>query len=176
MTTETISVGSGAGQSVSQLEHSAFYGGGGSGSSASGYSPRVSFTTSTGDTGQLKPGDTWKITITGGKPGAPVTVTGGQNGRVDTTPMGNTDATGSWTATGSIDTGMLGNWKESWTVGGDNAGSFSFTVVAATQAQGSAATGKPNQSVPPGNSLTPGNTGFQSTGSFFEQLFGGKDA
>ena len=121
--------------------------------SAVGYSPRVSMTTSTGNTSQLKPGDTWVIRITGGQPGAAVKVTGGQNGARDTTPMGQTDGSGNWQASGTIDTSMIGNWSEAWTVGGTNAGSITFTVVAATQAQQSAATGKPNASAPPGNEL-----------------------
>ncbi len=131
--------------------------------SYTGYSPRVSFSTSTGDTGQLKPGNTWTIRITGAQAGVPVTVTGGQNGQSITTAMGTTDNAGNWEASGTIDASMIGNWTEQWTAGGTNAGSLAFTVVAASQAQQSQATGKPNANVPPGNALTPGDTGIDKT-------------
>jgi hypothetical protein len=66
---------------------------------------------------------------------------------------------------------MLGSWQESWSVGGQPSGSFSFNVTG-TQAQQSAATGKANATVPPSNPLVPGDTGFGSTG---KQLAGQGD-
>jgi hypothetical protein len=171
ITSDSVTVNQGAPTGVYTLEHTP-YSGGGAGGGGGSYSPRVSMRTSTGDTGQLKPGDTWTISITGGKPNSPVVVVGGQNGRKDTTPMGNTDGYGNWQATGAIDTSTIGNWSEDWSVAGQSAGNISFTVVPASQAQGSAATGKANQSVPPGNPLVPGDTGFNSTGSFLDKLFG----
>jgi hypothetical protein len=140
---------------------------------ASGGNARISFRTSTGDTGQLKPGNTWVIQITGAKANSPVVVAGGQNGRNDVTNMGNTDGAGGWQASGTIEAGMVGNWNESWSVGGVNVGTIAFTVIAATPAQQSTVTGKPNSSPPPGNQLVPGDPGFSST---HEKLIGGGGA
>lgn len=90
--------------------------------------PRVVFTNSRGGS-TLYPGDTWTVRITGAAPNAEVRVTGGKNGAVDTNRMGTTDAAGSFTLSGVVSSEELGNWAETWTAGGVNTGSFSFSVV-----------------------------------------------
>lgn len=137
--------------------------GGGSGAGGGGVGASVTFQTSTGNTGTLKPGDTWRITAHGAA-NSPVVVTGGQNGQSITTQMGSTDGAGNWTATGSIETSQIGSWNQAWKVGGANAGTIAFNVVAATQNQQASATGKPNASVPPTDTTVPGGTGFDKTG------------
>lgn len=92
------------------------------------YSPRVSFTNSRGGS-TLYPGDSWTIRITGAQPGSEVFVVGGKNGAQDRNRMGTTDASGTFTLTGAVSSAELGNWQETWTAGGLNAGSFSFSVV-----------------------------------------------
>jgi hypothetical protein len=90
----------------------------------------LSFSTSRGGT-TLYPGDTWTITISGAAPNAPISVVGGGNGAMNTTPTGTTDTKGNFSLSGTIDSSQIGSWYEGWTVGGTGVGSISFTVVAA---------------------------------------------
>lgn len=93
------------------------------------YSPSVSFVNSRGGS-TLYPGDTWIVSISGGKPNADVVVTGGKNGATPSVKRGTTDSSGRFTLSGKISSDELGVWTESWTVDGQPAGSFSFSVVA----------------------------------------------
>lgn len=104
------------------------------------YNPSVTFEPSR--YGVLQPGDTWKIQVTGGQPNSPVVVTfsgnnpnSGQSG-----VLGNTGALGNFSTTGTIQASQVGDWVETYTVGGVNAGSFSFSVVNPTGAQANTAT------------------------------------
>lgn len=98
------------------------------------YAPRLSFNTSRGGS-TVYAGDTWTITITGAPPNQPVSVLGVHpDGGSATQGYGNTDGSGNFKLAGTITPDMTGNWQETWTVGGQQAGSFSFTV-ATPQAQ-----------------------------------------
>lgn len=98
------------------------------GAPAPAYSPRLSFITSRGGTA-LQPGDTWTVQIQGAPPNSPVTVTGGNMGQSITNSMGATDANGNFSLSGSITSDQAGVWAEQWSVGGQPAGSFAFTVT-----------------------------------------------
>jgi hypothetical protein len=94
----------------------------------------VTFTTSRGSNA-LQVGDTWLVSITGASPNTQVTATVGTN----TTPMGTTDSSGSFSLAGTARTQDIGPWNESWAVGGVPSGAFSFTIspVAAGAPSGS---------------------------------------
>ncbi len=124
--------------------------------SPSGYSPQVQFITSR--IGILYPGDSWQIRITGGRPSTMVSVDGTFNGVTTRNTLGPTDGSGVFTTSGVIDSSSIGNWSETWWVGGDNAGTFSFQVAP------SPSTGSPTTSagggtgvpwIPPAGSGTP---------------------
>ena len=96
----------------------------------------------TGNASVFRVGDSWRVSISGASPNQPVVVTGVQNGKSSTSQLGTTDANGSWSSTGTMDASTVGNWTESWTVGGVPAASLAFTVAAASgasQPAGSAA-------------------------------------
>ncbi len=113
---------------------------GGSNPPTQGAPSSVKFTNLTsGNASTLKVGDRWQIQISGAARNAPVSVTGGQSGAHDTTPMGNSDSSGNWTSNGQITADQIGSWTEAWTVGGQPVGQFSFTVVPAGTAIGSGA-------------------------------------
>jgi hypothetical protein len=86
-------------------------------------------------------GDTWQITVTG-PPTSPVWVGGSQNGvAFGTYQIGSTDASGTFTTTGTMGAANIGAWSEYWDVGGapvgntvyngDQVASINFTVAAA---------------------------------------------
>ena len=106
------------------------YTGGGSSPAVSG--GRVSFATSgTGGSGSPYVGDTYQVSITGATPNSPVTVSGnGPSGPYSATPMGTTDNNGNFSKAGSFGAGDVGNWSESWAVGGISSGQFTFAVNA----------------------------------------------
>jgi hypothetical protein len=139
-------------------------GGGGSSAPAS-YSPHVSFSSSRGGT-VLEPGDTWHISITGGPPHSPVTVSGSTpSGSFSNSPMGTTDGNGNFALAGTITADQVGNWSESWSVGSLSAGAFSFTVRVnappAGSAPGGAASGAPTPGAEkPGANAPPSAPGF----------------
>ena len=119
---------------------------GGSNPPAQGVPSSLVFTNLTsGNAAVLKVGDRWQIVITGAARNAPVSVTGGQNGAHDTTPMGSTDSNGAWKSNGQITADQVGSWVEAWTVGGQPVGTFSFTVPGGTS--GSASTSPTGESV-----------------------------
>jgi hypothetical protein len=111
-----------------------------------------------GNNSKLAVGDRWQIQISNAARNAPVSVTGGQNGAHDTTPMGSSDSSGNWTSNGQITADQIGSWTEAWTVGGQPVGNFAFTVVPAS-APGTT----------PSTSTTPA-TGGTVTGSFLDLL------
>jgi hypothetical protein len=93
----------------------------------------IKFTNLTsGNAAVLNVGDRWQIQISNAAKNAPVSVTGGQNGAHDTTPMGSTDSNGGWTSNGQITADQIGSWTEAWTVGGQPVGNFAFTVPGGT--------------------------------------------
>ena len=98
----------------------------------------IKFTNLTsGNSGVLNVGDRWQIQISNAARNAPVSVTGGQNGAHDTTPMGSSDSNGNWTSNGQITADQIGSWTEAWTVGGQPVGQFSFTVPGGTAGRAS---------------------------------------
>lgn len=147
------------------------------GGSAGG--PTVSFTASRSGS-VFVPGDSWTISITGGAPNSPVVVSSTHDGSPDSATMGTTNSGGSWSLTGTFDSGVLGNWSETWSVNGVVAGSFSFCVVRAgagytscggsTIGGGAQATGLPITQNPNGGSTYTapsggGGTSYPSPGS-----------
>src|SRR5579883_831020 len=110
------------------------------------YHPKVAFHTSRSGS-VLYPGDSWSIVITGGQPNAPVKVVGGMNGQQNTVVYGTTDANGNFTLSGigrahrrrgslrgTFSQSDVGSWSETWYVGNDVAGSFTFQVQPSTTA------------------------------------------
>jgi hypothetical protein len=124
---------------------------------APGGAPRLTFKTSRGGS-SLVPGDTWQVSISGGAPNSPVTVTGNTAGnKTDsvTSGMGSTDSQGNFSKSGTIGSGDVGSWSETWAVGGATAGSFSFTVQApAAGAPSSGSAGGGSGTPPPSGSGT----------------------
>ena len=123
-----------------------------------GYSPVVSFLPSR--QGMLEVGDTWVIRITGGAPNSIVSVYGGQNGVSTTNQMGVTDQNGNFQVSGTIDSSSIGNWSETWYVGSQNAGSFSFSVASPSSDSTPPPSGGalPGGSAPPLSPATPSST------------------
>lgn len=103
----------------------------GSGPVSSGGS--VAFTTSRGGS-SFYPGDTWKVKISGATPGGQVQGGGGNNGVNTSTPYGPTDSNGNWERSGTFSANDVGQWQETWSVGGVPSGSFGFTVNPGTPA------------------------------------------
>ncbi len=89
----------------------------------------LSFSTSRGSAA-LRPGDTWRVSITGASPNTQVSVQGGKNGARDIAAMGVTDSSGNFSVSGTITADQLGAWSETWSVGSAVSGSFAFTVAA----------------------------------------------
>lgn len=124
------------------------------------YNPRVSFSASR--QGSLLPGDTWTVQITGGQPASAVTATSTQNGASNgTNTMGVTDANGNFQLRGTIDTNSIGAWQETWYVAGQNAGSFTFNVIAPTSPTTSPTSGPTGggYTAPTGGSAPPAGSG-----------------
>ena len=98
---------------------------------AAGLPPTVTIQNLTsGSSSQFNIGDQWRLTITG--PANPqVTGSSTQNGQSNpAAPFGSTDSSGRAVLTGSMSSDTVGNWSEQWFVGGQPAGSVSFTVAA----------------------------------------------
>jgi hypothetical protein len=76
----------------------------------------------------LLPGDTWTITIEGSYPNAAVYVVGGKNGESIKSPMGSTNASGGFSLSGTLTSGDVGTWSETWIVHDVTIGTFTFTV------------------------------------------------
>ena len=118
---------------------------GGSGGSGGGSSFPVSVrlvNNSGGSNSQFNVGDAWSIVVTG-PPNAAVVAGATQNGSsLGSSPQGTIGSNGQLTITGTMSAAQVGNWTEQWTVGGQNAGNLSFSVVApAATAAGGTATG-----------------------------------
>jgi hypothetical protein len=121
-------------------------------SSGGAYAPHVVLENlTTGNAAVVIAGvDTWRFTVTGGRPNTPVTVTARKNGgAASTATYGKTDAAGNWTMSGKSDAGDAGTWSQSWSVGGTDAGSI--TVQITTAAAGSSAG---SSSTPTGSTFT----------------------
>lgn len=127
----------------------------GTATGSTGTNPAFTFTNLTsGNNSSFNVGDRWQIQIIGAAPNSPVSVVGGQSGANTTASMGTTDSGGNFATNGQMTAAEVGPWQETWTVGGRQVASFSFTV----SPTGSAA----------GNSTTA--TGGSVTGSFSDLL------
>lgn len=92
-----------------------------------------SFTTSSG---QYNVGDTWTINISGASPNAVVSATSSFNNVTNAAEnFGNTDSNGNWSLSGVFQSSNVGDWKETWMVGGVTVGSIHFTVTQPSQTQ-----------------------------------------
>ncbi len=91
-----------------------------------------------------------------------VSVQGTHNGVTTPNNMGPTDSSGNFTLNGTIDNASAGSWAETWYVGQQSAGSFSFQVAApqgSSTGTGTAAGGST------GTSSTGTGTGTQTGGT-----------
>jgi hypothetical protein len=78
----------------------------------------------------LAAGDGFLLTIKGA-PNSPVVGSASQNGTsLGSTPWGNTDSTGVKQINGTMSAPNVGNWVETWTVGGGPPANLSFSVSA----------------------------------------------
>ena len=119
---------------------------------------QFSFTNLTsGNNGVFQIGDKWQIQITGYQPNATVQVGGGKDGGNALTTLGHTDSAGNFSYNGSITSDQVGNWQESWYVGGPVISSFSFRVVG-PGAGGGSVTSTPAAAVLPPASKSPGGS------------------
>ena len=113
-------------------------------------------------------GTAYTIRISGAAANSPVTAMGTQNGvTLAAMTFGNTDSSGSFNYSGTFASGTAGTWYETWSVGGQQVGSISFTV----------STGAPG-STPPVTGTQPPATGTQPTngstgGNDLSNLLGG---
>jgi hypothetical protein len=124
--------------------------GGGSGT------PSFAFTNLTGGNNSVfNVGDQWQIQISGAAPNAAVVVSGGQNGANGSSQMGTTDSNGNFPMHGQMTAAEVGPWQETWTVGGKQVASFSYTVNPTGSASGTG---------------TGTGTGGSVTGSFSDLL------
>jgi hypothetical protein len=74
------------------------------------------------------PGDTWTATVSGAPAFAAVVAVGGKQGAGGNNNLGSTDANGNFRATGTVGANDVGQWSETWTVGGVTVGNVSFSV------------------------------------------------
>jgi hypothetical protein len=115
--------------------------------------------TRTGSDRAFYPGDAWRVTIRNARPNSIVSVTGGRGSERPTTPMGSTDALGSFAIEGRMTSNDIGDWWENWAVAGQSVGVVMFDVLAAPA--GTMTTGGGNVETPAGNTTvttTPGGT------------------
>ena len=115
---------------------------GGTGAGAGGATSVTAVLTNTSRPGQpFQVGDSWQLNITG-PPNSPVSDLAVQNGNsLGETGYGSTDANGNFSLSGSFPASTVGNWSETWSVAGQNAGSLSFTVSAAPSTGGGSGSG-----------------------------------
>jgi len=95
------------------------------------FNPSIQLTNTTrGGSTVFYVGDNWTLSIGGGLPNA--AVIGIANGNF--TPYGSTDGNGNWSLSGYMSQGDVGQWSESWTVGGETASPdpLLFTVYPAS--------------------------------------------
>ena len=84
-------------------------------------------------------GDSWQV-IVYGPPNAQVSASATQNGTsLGSGSMGTIGSNGQLVITGTMDASQVGNWSESWTVGGQAAGTISFSVASVAGAASTSA-------------------------------------
>jgi hypothetical protein len=107
--------------------------------------PTLQFSNLTGSSNTaFHVGDAFKITITGA-PNQPVTMVGAFNGTAINGTMGSTDTSGTFSVSGSMPPGALGNWMETWYVEGVQVTPvLAFTVIARPTLQFTNLTGASN--------------------------------
>lgn len=94
-----------------------------------------------GSNTQFRVGDTFRLVITG-PANSQVTGSSQHDGRSGAAaPFGNTDSTGQAVISGTMTPDTVGGWVEQWFVGGQNAGSVSFSVAAPAAAPAPAPAG-----------------------------------
>jgi hypothetical protein len=137
---------------------------GGSGGAGGGSSFPVSVrlvNNSGGSNSSFNVGDAWSIIVTG-PPNAAVVAGATQNGSsLGSSPQGTIGSNGQLTITGTMSAAQVGNWTESWTVGGKSAGSLSFSVAAPSGGSGGGNTGGSGGG---GGNAGGGNTGGNAGG------------
>lgn len=103
------------------------------GAGMTGYTgPRTAAITnmSGGSSSQFLVGDQWTLRVQG-PPNTPVTIAATQSGRsLGTTPFGTTGNDGVLVLTGAMGADQIGDWVETYYVGGTPSGSLSFSVRA----------------------------------------------
>jgi hypothetical protein len=115
---------------------------------------------------QFRVGDSFRLVVTG-PANAQVTGSSQHDGKGGgAAPFGSTDASGTAIITGTMTPDTVGGWVEQWYVGGQSAGSVSFSVVAPAAAApppdtskssaGSGGSGSSSSTTPPPAGSTPG--------------------
>lgn len=135
----------------------------GSSTSSGSAAPTVSLSNSSGGSNNsFQVGQSWQIIVTG-TPNAQVQASASQNGTsLGTTTMGTIGSNGQLVLSGTFATSQVGNWTESWTVGGQSAGSITFSVAASS---GSGGTNSGGAGAGGGTSNTSGSSSTSSTNS-----------
>jgi len=91
-----------------------------------------------GSSSSFNVGDSWQVIVTG-PPNSAVSASASQNGTsLGTSPMGTIAANGQLVLQGTFAASQVGQWTETWTVAGKNAGSVSFSVAAPGSSGGGA--------------------------------------
>lgn len=105
-----------------------------------------------GSSSAFNVGDSWQITVTG-PPNSQVVASATQNGAsLGSTSMGVTNSQGQLVLAGTMGSSQVGNWVETWTVGGQSAGSISFSVAASGSTSGNGGGGSSSTTTSGGSS------------------------
>ena len=145
---------------------------------AATYHPTVSLSNTSRPGQGFQVGDSFLLTITGGPPNSPVTVTALQNGAGGvSTAMGSTDANGNYSTNGTMAPAQIGAWMETWAVAGSPLNPLAFSVVAAPSASsgntGSGYTAPASGSATPGATPSTANPAATTTDNWFtDSTFG----
>ena len=101
---------------------------------------------------QFRVGDAFRLVITG-PANSQVTGSSQHDGKGGgSAPFGSTDASGTAIITGTMTPDTVGGWVEQWYVGGQSAGSVSFSVVAPAAAAAPPPAGSSSSAPPPAGS------------------------
>lgn len=129
------------------------------------YSPSVELEDLTTSGSVFRVGDSYRLTIVGGKPNSPVTMKFRRpDGSAGSYQPGTTDASGMWSTSGAWRNSDAGAWWQEWLVAGQamSNGSLNFTVAAAeTPAISSGSTAIPTASASPATTAAATPNGFR---------------
>jgi len=111
-----------------------------------------------GSNTQFNVGDTFRLVVTG-PANSQVTGSSMHDGKGGgSAPFGSTDSSGRAVITGTMTADTVGGWVEQWYVGGQNAGSVSFSVVAPAAPAAAPPPAGGGTAPPPAGSMAPATT------------------